>query len=101
LIAFGEARRYNCLDWTYTDLVYKISTDSGVTWGPLHVLYSNSSGPQDMVWIGNAAPVIDRSTNRLFVPFCRNNMQVLLTYTDDGGETWSAPRNLTGTHFIK
>ena len=30
------------------------------------------------------------------MPFCRNNAQVLLTYSDDDGLTWSAPYNLTG-----
>jgi sialidase-1 len=48
------------------------------------------------VVIGNAAPVQDRRTGRILVPFCRNNLQVLLTYSDDDGRTWSPAVNLTG-----
>jgi hypothetical protein len=30
------------------------------------------------------------------MPFCRNNLQVLLTTSDDDGVTWSSPVNITG-----
>lgn len=39
--------------------------------------------------IGNAAPVQDRGSGRILVPFCRNNHDVLLKYSDDDGVSWS------------
>ena len=39
--------------------------------------------------IGNAAPVQDRASGRVVVPFCRNNSQVFLTYSDDSGASWA------------
>jgi len=94
LLAFAEARMISCSDYTWTDLVYKRSEDGGKTWGNLTVLYTNST-PDYQIVIGNAAPVQDRTTNRILVPFCRNNFDVMLTYSDDDGRTWSKPVNLT------
>eukprot|EP01012_Entosiphon_sulcatum_P053077 TRINITY_DN7299_c0_g1_i1.p1 TRINITY_DN7299_c0_g1~~TRINITY_DN7299_c0_g1_i1.p1 ORF type:complete len:354 (+),score=45.10 TRINITY_DN7299_c0_g1_i1:105-1166(+) len=89
LIAFGEGRRESCSDFTWTDLVIKRSFDGGRSWGPLTILFSNST-PAIHVVIGNAAPVQIKS-GRILVPFCRNNFQVFLTYSDDDGLTWSNP----------
>ncbi len=51
-------------DYTWTDLVYKRSTDGGVTWSNMTILYSNSTSDEYNV-VGNAAVVQDRSTGRL------------------------------------
>ena len=97
LLALGEGRMFSCSDLTWTDLIYKRSVDGGKTWGPLKVLYTNSSMESGMhTVIGNAAPVVLRNSHRILVPFCRNNLQVMLTYSDDDGVTWSTPANLTG-----
>ena len=95
LLAFGEGRMLSCSDFTWTDLIYKRSTDGGKTWGPLSILYTNSSRGQHNV-IGNAAPVVLRDTGRILLPFCRNNREVMLTSSEDDGVTWSAPVNVSG-----
>ena len=33
----------------------------------------------------------DKSTGRIIVPFCRNNLEVLITYSEDDGATWTTP----------
>ena len=96
LIAFGEGRMYSCSDFTWTDLIYKRSTDGGKTWGPLTILYSNSTKRGQHVVVGNAAPVVLRDSHRILLPFCRNNLQVMLTHSDDDGVTWSPPSNISG-----
>lgn len=99
LIAFGEGRMFSCSDFTWTDLIYKRSVDGGKTWGPLQILYSNSSRDGVHTVIGNAAPVVLGTSQRILVPFCRNNLQVMKTYSDDDGVTWAEPVNITGvTH---
>lgn len=54
------------------------------------MLFSNSSGNDTSV-IGNAAPVQDAHTGRVWMPFCRNNEEVFITYSDDDGESWAQP----------
>ena len=96
LLAFGEGRMHSCSDFMWTDLIYKRSTDRGRTWGPLTILYSNSSAETgEYNVIGNAAPVVLRDNGRILLPFCRNNRQVLLTHSDDDGVSWSVPVNIS------
>ena len=92
LVALAEARggagREACDDFSGTDLVIKRSDDGGQTWSPLAVLVSNSSA-EDVNIIGNAAPIVQRDTNRIHIPFCRNNEESWYTYSDDDGLTWA------------
>lgn len=68
----------------------KRSTDGGKTFSELTVLYTNSTTNITNV-IGNAAPLQDIITNRIFIPFCRNNEQVFITHSDDDGLSFSPP----------
>ncbi len=96
VLAFAEGRNCGFLDTGDIDLVMKRSDDGGQTWSPLQVVFDN--GP-DVA--GNPAPVIDRTTGILWLPFCTNpadhetERRVLLTGSRDGGRTWDAPRDLT------
>jgi sialidase-1 len=94
LIAMSEARgkdgRNSCDDWSGTDLVYKRSFDNGQTWSPMGTVWSNSTAEETNV-VGNAGIVQDSATGRIWVPLCRNNEEVFITYSDDDGETWSEP----------
>lgn len=95
----------------------KRSKDSGATWSALQVVYGNSSNTYGNITIGNAAPgasllslitsiaflrhtqrasasktgTVQLSTGRIIMICTRNNAQVLQTYSDDDGNSWSAP----------
>lgn len=86
LVALAEARNGSCSDYAPTSLVTKRSVDGGLSWTPLQVVHAEPGHV-----IGNAAPVLLRSTGRLLVPFCRDNLEVYQTYSDDGGVTWALP----------
>lgn len=43
LYAFAEGRKLTCADHDWNDIVMKTSTDYGVTWSQLSVVYSNNS----------------------------------------------------------
>ncbi|GAA2728552.1 sialidase family protein [Streptomyces nogalater] len=103
LLAFAEGRVLNCGDAADIDIVLKRSTDGGRTWGPLRVVTEGAGDTH-----GNPAPVVDRDTGRIWlaetyntgrtdsagcqVPCDRNPH---LQYSDDDGDTWSAPRDLS------
>lgn len=45
--------------------------------------------------IGNPCPVVDRDTGTIWLPFCRNNRDVLVMHGTDDGRTWSKPVDIT------
>ncbi len=93
LLASCEGRKSNRRDHGDLDLVMKRSTDAGKTWGPLEIIYEE--GGDTKITIGNPCPVIDESTGRIWMPFCRNNDDVLVTFSNDDGQTWSKPVEIT------
>ena len=109
LIAFAEARKHNLADPGMhdndIDLVYKRSTDRGKTWSELTVL----DDPGDRWSACNPATLLDRSQKRVWVFHCRtkpgrssytarpgtDDCQNWARYSDDNGQTWSKPIDLT------
>ena len=94
LIAMSEARgkdgRNSCDDWSGTDLVYKRSFNNGRTWSTMGIVWSNTTVDHPNV-VGNAGIVQDHLTGRIWIPLCRNNEEVYITYSDNDGDTWSDP----------
>lgn len=110
LIAFCEAREetgQTNKDGGDIDLIYRVSTDEGQSWGPSQVLFNDEDNT-----CGNACPVYTES-GRLVVLCCwqrtgtteekfksnyfsfeesqRYACHVVCFYSDDEGETWSGP----------
>eukprot|EP00759_Apiculatamorpha_spiralis_P057337 PhF_6_TR8606/c0_g1_i1/m.13420/K01186/NEU1; sialidase-1 len=97
LIALAEARYNSCSDYTGTDLVMKRSLDNGTTWSSLEVLYSNTSVSQNISnVVGNAAPLQLRSSGRIIIPFCVNNLLAYQMHSDDDGVSWHGPFYILG-----
>ncbi|MVO87207.1 laminin G [Streptomyces sp. p1417] len=103
LLAFAEGRVNDCSDAGDIDLVLKRSEDGGRTWSPMRVI--NEGGGDTH---GNPAPVVDRRTGRILLAETYNpgrtdgkNCEVPcertphLQYSDNDGETWSTPRDLS------
>jgi len=91
LIAFGEARLFSCADETQIDLAYKRSTDNGKTWSKLKILVRGNETGDAYTRAGNFAPVQLRYNQRILVPFTKNNLIPMQSYSDDDGLTFSKP----------
>ena len=89
LLAFAEARGGECWDWDATDIVLKRSSDGGKSWSDVYVVVPGLHEEHRVA--GNIAPVQDRTTGRLFLPFNRGNVEAWMTFSDDNGRSWSAP----------
>lgn len=93
LLAFCEGRKTGRGDHGDLDMVLRRSTDGGKTWMPMQLVYEE--GGSKKITIGNPCPVVDQSNGRIWLPFCRDNDDVLMTYSDDDGMTWAKPREIT------
>ena len=60
------------------------------------MLWSNST-EEDWNTVGDACPVYDRHTGKTYVIFTRNNREYWVTHSQDLGESWSMPKNITAT----
>ena len=93
LLATCEGRKTGGSDAGDIDLVMKRSDDYGKTWSPLKVIYEE--GGDAKITIGNPCPVIDPKVGKTWMPFCRNNDDVLMMHSKDEGKTWSKPVTIT------
>jgi sialidase-1 len=93
LLLFCEGRKTSRGDHGDVDLVLKRSSDGGKTWGPLELVYEE--GGADKVTIGNPCPVVDQESGVIWLPFCRENRDVLVTHSADDGRTWARPKDIT------
>jgi sialidase-1 len=106
LLAFAEARRSGAGDAGDIDLVVKRSNDGGRTWSPARTVWDD--GPNTC---GNPCPVQDRDTGTLWLLMTwnrgddrepaiiagtsRDTRRVFVARSDDDGETWSRPAEIT------
>lgn len=104
LLAFVEGRKHGRGDAGEIDLVLRRSADGGETWSAPQVVVTEPG-----MTCGNPAPVVDHQTGVIWLPFCKNLADgdqhqicagkaprtVWLTSSDDGGETWETPREIT------
>jgi len=93
LLAFCEGRKTSRADHGDVDLVLKRSTDGGKTWGPLQLVHEE--GGDAKITIGNPCPVLDHDTGTIWLPFTRDNSDILLTHSTDDGKTWARPTKIT------
>ncbi|HVY76550.1 MAG TPA: sialidase family protein [Puia sp.] len=106
VLAISEGRRNNCGDAGDIDLVVKRSFDGGKTWGPLQVIWSDSTNT-----CGNPSPVVDNKTGEIILlstwnlgtdheknivnQTSRDTRKVFVLSSADDGSTWSSPQDIT------
>jgi sialidase-1 len=94
-LLFAEGRKTGCLDGPFgdhIDVVMKVSTDSGKTFGELRKVHGESGPGTKPVWIGNPSPVLlndPEHRGHVVLTCSRNNKHVLVLRSTSGGETWS------------
>ena len=93
LLAICEGRKTGRADHGDLDLVVKRSENTGATWSNLQTIYEE--GGNKKITIGNPCPVVDQATGTIWLPFCRDNDDVLITYRKNDGKTWAQPKDIT------
>ena len=92
LLAIAEGRIGSAADTAATHVVMRRSNDLGRTWSDTSVIHSDGKRT-----VGNPVPVLDRDTGTLWLFFCKDNREVWLTSTTDGGLTWKKAVNLSSS----
>ncbi len=106
VLALAEGRRHSVSDTGEIDIVQKISSDGGRTFGEVTVAVAGNGDTA-----GNPCPVYDRVTGRIVMTFNRNNAAgpekmilrglaprtVHVIESADGGKTWDAERDITAS----
>lgn len=105
VLAFTEGRKHSRSDWGEIDILVRRSTDGGKTWDAPRIAATDAG-----MTVGNPAPVVDASTGTVWVLLTKNpadkgesvirkgeaERTVWVTCSDDDGQTWSAPRDISG-----
>jgi len=114
LIAIVEGRKNNEEDHGDIQLVMRKSIDGGLNWEPpvilLHyqtqLLLRNSKSKEfepvsnySDITCGNPCTVYDKTTQKLWLSYTLDNSSMWLVYSNDFGDTWSKPRNITEEVF--
>lgn len=93
LLAFGTARRGGGGDYAWNDLILRRSFDEGLSWGEVQLLPGdNTSGPAT---VDNPCPIWDDVHNRTVLVFMSDGKRMLLMTSEDDGESWSVPRDIS------
>ncbi len=106
VLAFAEGRKASQGDSGDIDIVMRRSTDGGRTWSAMQVLFDDADNT-----VGNPCPVVDRRTGAIHLLLTwnlgadteamikartsRDTRRVWLSRSDDDGETWSKPADIT------
>lgn len=111
VLVAAEGRRDGRGDWGHIDLFYRRSTDSGRTWESARVLVSQNDLPAGIqanpattksqerpagFTISNATWITDRASGRTLLLFCVEYMRCFVVESNDGGLSFSKPREITG-----
>lgn len=106
LLAFCEGRKNDRSDAGDIDLLVKRSTDGGKTWSPQQVIWDDGENT-----CGNPCPVVDQETGTIWLLMTHNpgdeglreilkpeaggTRTVWVSSSQDDGQTWSQPREIT------
>ena len=96
---YAEARNKSCADGAPTDVVYKVSRDSGATWGPLGLACTDGCSRHDAAYVNStsqpspvAVPPKDGHLGYVVLLANRGGDVVTMRSLDTYGEKW-APLN--------
>lgn len=89
LLAFCAARK-ELGDWADIDIALRRSTDGGRSWSPMRIIAGRGS-----MTVDNPVPIVDRETGAIHFLFQVNYAQLYYMRSDDDGETFSTPVDIT------
>lgn len=110
LLAFCEARKGTRGDWGTIDIQMRRSPNGGKTWDDPRIigrvageikknpvaLAQDLAQPGEITY-NNPVPIVDRQTGAVHFLFCVEYARAFYMRSDDGGQTFSQPAEITST----
>ena len=90
LLAYCEARRGSRSDWADIEVLMTRSTNGGRTWSPPQRIADSGKDT-----VNNPVAIVDQQTGRVHFLYCINYHQCFYMFSDDEGQTFSKPREIT------
>ena len=95
ILVTSEARRGGGGDWDGNDIIIRRSLDGGLTWEPPTVVVAcDRYGPGP---VSNFVMIDGRADGTVHALFCHRYARVFHMHSTNGGETFSAPVEITGS----
>lgn len=111
MLAIVQGHRFDCSDGGAMDVLARRTTDGGKTWTPAALVYTETT-PSLNVTIGAPSAVADlrladdggggggggagsSDVQIVYLFLTRNNKELLLLASRDGGASWGKPRDMT------
>lgn len=90
LLAAVAARYDSHSDWANIDIMLRRSTDGGKTWEPQQIVTDDGQNTVD-----NATFIVDPQSDKVYLMYQINYERAYLKISEDEGQRWSAPREIT------
>lgn len=110
LVVYCEARKSLQGDWGTIDIMMRRSADGGTTWadqqklvhieGPVTqnpVALKQNLAKEGEITINNPVAIVDHQTRAVHFIYCVEYARCYYMRSDDDGETFTTPRDITGT----
>ena len=95
VLATAEARPGDGKDWDFNDVIIRRSFDEGETFEKRQMVASHKDiGPGP---ISNFVMIPDLKNGRIIAVYCWNYSRVFRIFSDDDGETFTKPKEITET----
>ena len=92
VLAYCAARKNGSGDWDHIDIAMRRSLDKGASWQPPKILVGEGK-----TTIDNPTAIVDRQTGAVHFLYQMNYARCYYMRSDDDGETFTAPVDITPT----
>ncbi|MDD4149984.1 MAG: sialidase family protein [Bacteroidales bacterium] len=90
ILIFSEGRKGKGGDWDQSNIVYRLSSDSGESWTPITILADKGN-----ITCASPVPIVDYFDNKTHLVYTVGQNRIFYTSSSDDGVSWDTAINIT------